>query len=194
MITTIKTEATSASENLHYILTHECDCEQRVCCRRLLVGIALTLLFALPIIVLMYVEGQLSADALFSIISFSAIMAVLSLVVTCIVCRRYVFRRTGRPLTKMLLYFGKYDLDAVRHFVETGGRYSDADVEALELPNALPNGPVLLCVLFSDDAQMAFCRVMRYEGFSYVPVGQDHLYTAEDAERVRASVRRAWRP
>ena len=193
MITILRTEATAASENLHYVLTHECECTQRVCCRRLFVGIVLTLLFTIPIVALVQNEGLLSREALFSIVSFSAVMAALAVIVTCCVCKRYVFKPTGRPLTKMCLYFGKYDLDAVRRFVETGGDNSDGDVEAPELPDSLPNGPVLLCALFSDDGQMAFCRLMRYEGFGYVPVGQDRLYTAEDAERVRASVRRAWR-
>lgn len=194
MITILQTEATPSSENLHYVLTHECSCVQRVCCRRLIVGIMLTLLFTVPIIALVQIQGLLNREALFAVVSFSAVMAAVALVVTCCVCRRYVFRPTGRPLTKMLLYFGKYDLDAVRRFVETGGVNDDADVEIPELPNSMPNGPVLLCAFFSDDAQMAFCRLMRYEGFGYVPIGKDRLYTGDDAERVRASVRRAWRP
>lgn len=193
MINILQTEASAASDNLHYILTHECGCVQRVCCRRLFVGMIFTALFTVPIIAVMKAGGVLNHETIFTIVSFCAVMAALAIIVTCCVCRRYVFRPTGRPLTKMLLYFGKYDLDAVRHFVETGGRSSDDDVEAPELPNASPNGPVLLCALFSDDAKMAFCRLMRYEGFGYVPIGQDRFYTDEDAERVRASVRRAWR-
>lgn len=191
MITILQTEATAASANLDYVLTHECSCAQRVCCRRLVVGVLCTLLFVLPVVAVMQANGALNREALFSIGAFSILMAFVALVVTLTQCRRYVFCPTGRPLHRLHLYFGKGDLEAVRRFVETGGGGTDDEATYPVLPAPQPNGPVMLYALWSDDGEMAFCRLMHYEGFGYVPVGRDHLYTGDDAARMRAAVRQA---
>lgn len=193
MIIPLKSEATNASENLHYVLTRECRCVQRVCCQRVAIGIVVTIVFVVPIVAVLQGSGVIGRDVLFAVVSSCAVMALLAVIVTLCCCRRYIYGPTGRPLEKSFLYFGKYDFDAVHHFVETAGVASPDDVEVPELPQAVPNGPVLLFTLASDDGEMAFCRLMRYEGFGYEPVGPDHLYTTDDAERVRASVFRARR-
>lgn len=187
MIKIVTSEATNASDNLSYILIHECQCSRRICYRRVLIGASLTSLFVAVIVFVSRRSQDLGHEVFFSISSFCIVMAALLLLCTFCQCRHLVFRPTGRPVLKRLLYFDKNDLDALRRFVD--GQNAD-DEDPKERLALRATGPVMLCVVYTDDGQMAFCRLMQYEGFGYVPVGPDRFYTGADAERMRRFVRR----
>lgn len=188
MITIIQTEATCASENLEYILTHDCHCRRRICLCRVGISALVITLFAATAFITMHNKEALGHETTFSIVSFCCVAAAVVLFGTLFQCRRMVFCPTGSPLCKSIIYFDKRDLDALISLLDTGELGLSADGAPLPSPQPRTWGNVLLAASYSCDGRMAFCRLMRYEGFGYVPVTKDHYYTDNDAERVRRFV------
>lgn len=188
MINIVQTEATCASENLEYILTHDCNCRRRVCLCRVGISMLVIALLVAVVFVVMHNRTVLGHEVTFSLASFCCVLAAVVLLSTVFQCRHMVYRPTGSPLIKAILYFDVEDLDALTRLLDTGTIGTAANGELLPLPQPRPWGNVMLAARFSRDGQMAFCRLMRYEGFGYVPVAPDHYYTDNDAERVRRFV------
>lgn len=188
MITVIQTEATCDSANLEYILTHDCHCRRRVCMLR--VGISTITIGLLVTAVLLVIRNEkaLGYETTFSIASFCCVAAGVVLLGTLFQCRRMEFGPTGSPLCKTILYFDKTDLGALVRLLDTGDVGTSANGRPLPPPCPRTWGNVLLAASCSCDGRMAFCRLMRHEGFGYVPVIRDHYYTDNDAERVRQFV------
>lgn len=188
MITIIQTEATCASDNLEYILTHDCHCRRRICLYRVGISALVIALFVTTVFAVMHNRKDLGHETAFSIVSFSCVMATVVFIGTLFQCRRMVFCPTGSPLCKSILYFDKGDLEALIRLLDTGEVDSDANGAPLPPPQPRTWGNIMLAASYSCDGRMAFCRLMRYEGFGYVPVTKDHYYTDSDAERVRRFV------
>lgn len=188
MITIIQTEATTASDNLEYILTHDCNCRRRICSCRLFVSILVTTGLAGIVLLTVAHEKQIGYETAFSIASFCSVAAAVVVIGTAFQCRRMVFCPTGSPLCKRIFYFDKQDVGLLIRLLDTGEVGTMADGEPLPMPKPRTWGNVLLAASYSCDGRMAFCRLMQYEGFGYVPVVHDHYYTDADAERVRQFV------
>lgn len=185
MITIVQTEATCASENLEHILTHDCNCRRRICLCRLGISMLVIALLVVASLAVMHNRKTLGHEITFSLVSFCSVLAVVVLLGTPFQCRHMVFCPTGSPLYRCILYFDKGDLDALVRLLDTGEVGSAADGGQLPLPRPRAWGNVMLAARFSRDGRMAFCRLMGYEGFGYVPIAKDHYYTDNDAERVR---------
>lgn len=188
MITVIQTEANCSSENLEYILTRDCHCRRRICLCRVGISASVIALFVAVALVAIYNKKNLGYETTFSIASFCCVVAGVVFLGTLFQCRRMVFCPTGSPLCKSILYFDTKDLNALIRLLDTGETGTAADGERLPLPQPRTWGNVLLSASYSCDNRMAFCRLMSYEGFGYVPVVKDHYYTDTDAERVRQFV------
>lgn len=188
MISIIQSEPNCSSENLEYILTHDCHCRRSICMFRLLVSTLVVFLLAGVALVAVFYKEDLGYEVMFSIASFCCVAAGVVFISMFFQCRRMVYCPTGSPLAKSILYFDKSDLAALVHLLDTGVWAADSDGEQTPFPRPRPWGNVLLSVKYSCDNRMAFCRLMQSDGFGYVPVGKDHFYTDSDADRVRRFV------
>lgn len=189
MITTIPSEDQRASQNIDDLLIEKCQCAKHLCCRRVIIG-ATTVAVSLGIAAAVAMRREAMGEELaFSIGSFSILLAAVVCVALAFQCRHLVFGPTGSPLQKHLLYYPASEAAALQEFLHNGHTLLADDGESMPPPRARANGPVLLCATISCDGRMAFCRLMRYEGFGYVPMARDYFYTDADAERVRLFVR-----